>query len=301
LLFLVSGGGSALFEAPQDGIFLDDVVALNQQLLASGADIVEVNMIRKRLSRVKAGRFAEIAAPAQVFAVVLSDVLGDRLDSIASGPVSPDLVTTADVKKVVSTYHLTPTDAQRKYLAEETPKEVPNVEAVVIGSVRTLCESAAQAATEMGYTPYTLTTTLHCEAREAGRFLSSIATDIQSGTSSFQRPCAIIAGGETVVQLKGNGLGGRNQELAFSAARGIAGLPNTLLFSLGSDGTDGPTDAAGGIVDGNTMDTLQKAGVDYGKILAENNCYHGLAAAQGLLVTGPTGTNVNDVTVLLCR
>jgi len=301
LLFLVSGGGSALFEAPRDGISLDDIVALNKQLLACGADIVEINKVRKRLSKVKAGRFAQIAAPAKVFSVVLSDVLGDRLDSIASGPAAPDTATAEDVQKVVDLYGLTLTEVQKQCLLDETPKAVPNVETVITGSVRTLCESAAAAAKELGYTPLVLTTTLACEAREAGRFLASIAVDIKSGTSTCKPPCAIIAGGETVVQLKGKGLGGRNQELAFSAAVGIAGLENTLLFSLGSDGTDGPTDAAGGIVDGETAAKLREQGVDMNQILAENDCYHGLKAVDGLIMTGPTGTNVNDVAVLLCR
>ena len=300
LLFLVSGGGSALFEAPRDGITLDDIVSLNDQLLASGADIVQINMIRKRLSRVKAGRLAQIAAPARIFAIVLSDVLGDRLDSIASGPVAPDFATVEDVQRVVSAYRLRLTDVQMQYLLEETPKEVSHVETVITGSVRTLCKSAALAAEELGYRPIVLTTTLNCEAREAGRFLSSIAFDIQNGTSSFQTPCAIIAGGETIVHVKGRGLGGRNQELALSAAKGLSGMEGVLLFSLGSDGTDGPTDAAGGIVDGSTAGRLRELGLDIDRVLAENDAYHALKAVEGLLVTGPTGTNVNDVAVLLC-
>jgi len=207
----------------------------------------------------------------------------------------------AEVQKVVRTYKLTLTDIQKQYLLDETPKEVQNVDTVITGSVRTLCESARTAAKELGYTPMVLTTTLNCEAREAGRFLASIAADIRSNTSSLKAPCAIIVGGETVVALKGTGLGGRNQELALSAAHGLAGLDDVLLFSLGSDGTDGPTDAAGGIVDGQTAAKLRKKGLDTDQILAENDCYHGLKAVEGLIVTGPTGTNVNDVTVLLCR
>jgi len=301
LLFLVSGGGSALFEAPMEGITLEDVVSLGSQLLASGADIVEVNMVRKRFSKVKAGRFAEICAPAKIFAVVLSDVLGDRLDSIASGPAAPDTATVQDVQKVVDKYGLALGDTHRRYLLEETPKVVSNTETVIIGSVRTLCESAAKAASELGYTPVILTTTMNCQAAEAGRFLSSIAADIHSGTSGFAKPCAIIAGGETVVQLRGKGLGGRNQELALSAARGIAGCEGTLVFSLGSDGTDGPTDAAGGIVDYTTVMQLKQSGIDIDSALAQNDSYHALKAVDGLIITGPTGTNVNDVSVVLCR
>lgn len=301
LLFLVSGGGSALFEAPREGISLDDIASLNGQLLASGASIVEINMIRKRLSRVKAGRFAQIVAPAQVFAVVLSDVVGDRLDSIASGPTAPDQTTAEDVQQVVAAYDLKLTDLQQRYLLDGTPKETPNVETVITGSVRTLCRSATEAAERLGYTPIILSTTLGCEAREAGRFLASIAADTQKGTNSFSKPCAIIAGGETVVHLKGKGMGGRNQELALSAAKGISGMDGVLVFSLGSDGTDGPTDAAGGMVDGETFLALRNLGIDFDQVLAENDSYHALKAADGLIFTGPTGTNVNDVCVLLCR
>jgi len=301
LLFLVSGGGSALFEAPAQGITLEDIQNLTEQLLASGADIVEINMIRKRLSQVKGGRFAMLAAPCRVFAIVLSDVLGDRLDAIASGPAAPDSSTAEDALKVVQKYNLELTDLQRKHLLTETPKQITNVETIITGSVRTLCQSAEKSAKLLGYTPYVLTTTMDCEAKDAGRLLSSIAADTCSGKNAFTRPCAIIAGGETIVTLKGNGKGGRNQELALSAARGIAGLDDVLIFSLGSDGTDGPTDAAGGIVDGNSYANLKKQGLDIDKILANNDAYHGLQAINGLINTGPTGTNVNDVSVILCR
>jgi len=301
VLFLVSGGGSALFESPQDGVTLEDFVALTKDLLASGADIVEINMIRKRLSKVKAGRFAELCKPASVYAIVLSDVLGDRLDTIASGPAAPDESTPADAKAIVEKYGLCLSRLQMDYLSRETPKIVDNVETTITGSVRSLCESAASCAKELGFTPYVLTTTLGCEACESGKFLAAIASDTQRGQAYFQKPCAIIAGGETVVHLKGNGMGGRNQELALSAAKGIAGLPDTLIFSLGSDGTDGPTDAAGGMVDGNTLACLSAEGYSIDKILADNDSYNGLKAAGGLIITGPTGTNVNDVAVILCK
>ena len=301
LLFLVSGGGSALFEKPLDGLTLEDFKDVTTQLLASGADIVEMNMVRKRFSSVKAGRFAQLAAPAPVFAVILSDVLGDKLDSIASGPAVPDKSSVEDAQRVVEKYKLKLSDTQRKYMLVETPKEITNVKTAITGSVRTLCESAAKTAGELGYTPLVLTTIMNCEASEAGRLLSAIAADTQSGRNSFTKPCAIIAGGETVVTLKGGGKGGRNQELALAAAKGIAGLDETLVFSLGSDGTDGPTDAAGGIVDGKTAARLKEHGLDIDKALADNDAYHTLGAVNGLIVTGPTGTNVNDVTVILCR
>jgi len=301
LIFLVSGGGSALFEKPMDGINLEDIQDVTNQLLASGADIVEMNMIRKRFSAVKAGRFAKLAEPAKVFAIILSDVLGDRLDSIASGPAVPDYSTIEDAAKVAEKYKLKLSDTLQKYLTQETPKEINNVITEITGSVRTLTESAAKTASALGYTPVILTTTMNCEAAEAGRFLSSIAADTSQNRSSFNKPCAIIAGGETVVTLKGSGKGGRNQEIALAAAKGIAGLENILIFSLGSDGTDGPTDAAGGIVTGETIAMLREKGLNIDNILANNDAYNGLAAVDSLIITGPTGTNVNDVTVVLCQ
>ena len=293
LLFLISGGGSALFEAPLPGVTLADIQDVTNQLLASAADIVEINMIRKRLSRVKAGRFAKLAAPAKIFSIVLSDVLGDRLDSIASGPAYPDSSTLADAMKVVEKYNL-----KLKHQLQETPKEneLDNVKTVITGSVRSLCDSAAKAAHRLGYKPTIISTSLNCEARDAGEMLAAKAKEIQR-----ERPCAIIAGGETVVTLKGGGKGGRNQELALSSARGIAGMKDTLIFSLGSDGTDGPTDAAGGMVDGGSLDEMVKAGFNIDAVLADNDSYHALQAIDGLIITGPTGTNVNDVAMLLCR
>jgi len=302
LLFLISGGGSALFEEPLPGLTLADIVDVNQKLLACGADIVEINMIRKRLSNVKAGRFAQICAPAKVFTVVLSDVLGDRLDSIASGPAAPDMTTVEDVAAVVKKYSLALSDTVKEYLDKETPKSLDNVETVITGSVRTLCSSAADIAAALGYTTtHVLCTEMNCEAREAGRLISSIAKQIDGGAYMFRRPCAVILGGETVVNLKGKGKGGRNQELALAAAEGIAGIDNLLIFSIGSDGTDGPTDAAGGMVDGATARRLKEKGLKLRDILDNNDAYNGLAAVDSLVKTGPTGTNVNDVTMILCR
>ena len=301
LLFLISGGGSALFEEPLPGLTLADIVDVNQKLLACSADIVEINMIRKRLSNVKAGRFAQICSPAKVFTVVLSDVLGDRLDSIASGPAAPDMSTVDDVAAVVKKYKLDLSDTVKSYLTKETPKSLDNVKTIITGSVRILCTSAAEVAAELGYTPHILCSEMNCEAREAGRLISSMAKQINAGDHMFKRPCAIILGGETVVTLKGKGKGGRNQELALAAAEGISGIENLLVFSVGSDGTDGPTDAAGGIVDGSTVRRLKEKGLSLRHILDNNDAYHGLAAIDGLIITGPTGTNVNDVAVILCK
>ena len=294
VLFLLSGGGSALFEKPLiPGGELQDIT---QQLLACGADIVEMNTIRKRLSAVKGGRFALACAPARVYSIVLSDILGDPLDMIASGPAVPDRSTCAQAQAIAETYGLRLSGAARACLQQETPKALDNVETHITGSVRELCAAAAAACGQLGYQPVLLTDHLDCEAREAGRFLADIArTHAGRGQAT-----AYLAGGETVVRLTGHGLGGRNQELALAAAPGLAGLP-AAVFSVGSDGTDGPTDAAGGYVDGDTAAALAARGLDAGAVLADNDAYHALQAVDGLIVTGPTGTNVNDVAVVLVR
>jgi hydroxypyruvate reductase len=295
VLFLLSGGGSALFEKPLiSGEELRDVT---DQLLSSGADIVEMNTVRKRLSAVKGGRFAQQCAPARVFAVVLSDILGDPLDMIASGPACPDRSTCAQALAVAEKYGLRLSERAWELLRLETPKALDNVETRVTGSVRELCAAAAAACRVLGYEPLILTDRLCCQAREAGSFLASIARS----HADDGRSLAFLAGGETVVRLTGKGKGGRNQELALAAAAGIAGLGNALVFSVGSDGTDGPTEAAGGLVDGDTAAVLARRGVDIFQTLQNNDAYHALRAADGLIVTGPTGTNVNDVACVLLR
>ena len=295
VLFLLSGGGSALFENPLiPGDALQDVTA---QLLACGADIVEINTIRKRLSGVKGGRFAQLCAPAHVFSIVLSDILGDPLDMIASGPACPDSSTCAQALSIAEKYRLKLTDEVRALLAMETPKHLDNVTTHITGSVRELCAAAAAACRELGYEPVLLTDQLCCQAREAGSFLSSIL----KSHANDGRNLAFLAGGETVVQLTGSGKGGRNQELALSAAAGIEGNARMAVFSVGSDGTDGPTDAAGGYVDGDTAAALRLLGLDIHQILQNNDAYNALRRVDGLIFTGPTGTNVNDVAVALLR
>jgi len=295
VLFLLSGGGSALFEKPLlPAAQLQDITA---QLLECGADIVEINTIRKRLSGVKGGRFAQLCAPAQVEAVVLSDILGDPLDMIASGPACADSATADDARRIAEKYALRLSPAARELLAVETPKQLHNVHTQINGSVRELCAAAAAVCHRLGYTPCVLTDRLCCQAREAGSMLASVAlTHADDGCD-----LAFIAGGETVVRLTGHGKGGRNQELALAAAQGIRGLSHVAVFSVGSDGTDGPTDAAGGYADGDTCDTLLAQGVRIDDVLRENDAYHALGKADGLLFTGPTGTNVNDVAVVLIR
>lgn len=295
VIFLLSGGGSALFESPLiPGEELQDIT---QQLLASGADVVEMNAVRKRLSRVKGGKFAQMCAPAKVFSIVLSDILGDPLDMIASGPAYPDSSTCEEAKAVVKKYNIRLSEKAEKLLEIETPKNLDNVEAHINGSVRELCKAAAKAAEELGYEPVLLTDQLCCEAREAGRFLSSIL----KAHAGQGKSLAFIAGGETVVHLTGHGLGGRNQELALAAAPGIAGMAGAAVFSVGSDGTDGPCDAAGGYVDGETAKSLIEHRIDVAEIMKDNDSYHALQEVGGLVITGPTGTNVNDVAVALLR
>lgn len=295
VLFLLSGGGSALFEKPL--VSGEELQNITGQLLACGADIVEMNTLRKRLSAVKGGRFAQLCAPAKVFAVVLSDILGDPLDMIASGPACPDSSTCAQALAVVEKYHLTLSDAAMECLKQETPKQLNNVETQITGSVRQLCAAAAEVCRQLGYEPVILTDQLCCQAKEAGSFLASIVKT----HARPEHPMAFIAGGETVVQLTGKGRGGRNQELALAAAEGIAGMDNAAVFSVGSDGTDGPTDAAGGYVDGSTRTALLAAGLTVHGVLAENDAYHALQKTDGLIITGPTGTNVNDVALALVR
>ena len=293
VLFLLSGGGSALFEKPLvPGPVLQDIT---NQLLACGADIIEINTIRKRLSAVKGGRFAESCAPAHVFSIVLSDILGDPLDMIASGPAVPDTSTCAQAIAIAEKYNLTLTDEARVLLSQETPKTLDNVTTQINGSVRELCVAASNVCRELGYEPITLTDQLVCQAKEAGSFLASVLkTHAGSG-----KKLAFIAGGETVVQLTGHGKGGRNQELALAAAAQIDGIPGAAVFSVGSDGTDGPTDAAGGYVDYQTAAELKAQGIYIYNVLQDNDAYHALEKTGGLIITGPTGTNVNDVAVAL--
>jgi glycerate 2-kinase len=295
VLLLISGGGSALFEKPLlPPTELRDITA---QLLASGADIREMNTIRKRLSAVKGGRFAELCAPAQVYSVILSDIIGDPLDMIASGPAFPDSSTCEDALRIAKKYSLSLSNEAQELLLKETPKELSGIHSLVTGSVKVLCNAAADAATLLGYRPLILTASLSCQAREAGSFLGSIAKHHQDSRESL----AFIAGGETVVKLTGAGKGGRNQELALAASLEISGCRDTAVFSLGSDGTDGPTDAAGGYTDGSSDEKLQNAGFDIWGVLRDNDSYTALNAIGGLLITGPTGTNVNDLSVILIR
>lgn len=299
VLFLVSGGGSALFELPLDGISLADTTDMTSQLLACGADIVEINTLRKRVSAVKGGRFALACMPARVRCVLLSDVPDGLADSVASGPACPDTGTREKAEAVVRRYGLMLSPSVMDALKIETPKTLSNVEMQITGSVSLLCEAALGFLAEEGFDATLLTTSLDCEAAAAGAFFSAVAREAVRRRPSRARPVAYVAGGETVVKLKGRGKGGRCQEAALAAALGIRGLSGVAFAAAGSDGTDGPTDAAGGIVDGESERRMAEKGIDARERLDENDAYRALTASGDLLITGPTGTNVNDLMLLL--
>ena len=293
VLFLLSGGGSALFEKPL--VPAEELESVTNQLLASGADIIEINTVRKRISGVKGGRFAQHCLPAKVYSVILSDIIGDPLDMIASGPACADQSTCAKAKAVIEKYQIKLRKETLELLEIETPKSLSNVTTKVTGSVKQLCMAAADTCKRLGYDPVILTAELCCQAKEAGCFLGTIG-------KFHHKDCfaqAYIAGGETVVKLTGDGKGGRNQELALAAAPYIDGLKNVAVFSVGSDGSDGPTDAAGGYTDGDTVKKLSEQGMTVDSILESNDAYNGLKVCDGLIITGPTGTNVNDISVVL--
>ena len=291
VLFLLSGGGSALFEKP---LVTPEVLQdVTRKLLSGGAGITEINTIRKRLSAVKGGRFAHHCAPAQVEAIILSDVLGDPVDMIASGPTAADPATKMEARAIANRYGVDSFPGVSECLETETPKEVSHVHTQIIGSVRQLCKAAGEAAARLGYECIFLSDCLDGEASDTGRALAKELKKYASGG----RKIALLAGGETVVHVKGSGLGGRNQELALAAAQVLDGIPNAALISVGSDGTDGPTNAAGGYADGDTVRELARKGMDIAAYLANNDAYHALDAVGNLIITGPTGTNVNDVTI----
>jgi glycerate 2-kinase len=305
ILMLISGGASALFELPLIDTELYE--AINVELVGSGAGIEDINTVRKRFSGVKGGKFAAALMPRPIWAIILSDVLGDSVETVASGPVSTDTSDLVMAKAVANKFDLKVTaealDALEKQALREGKQklleavEVKNAKTYIGGSVSLLCELTAEIVEDLGYRPILLTDRLDCEAREAGKFLASIGLS----HSQSKENVAFIAGGETVVTLKGKGKGGRNQELALAASKTLAGTKNVLLFSLGSDGTDGPTDAAGGFVDGQTWAKLEENGLNVDEVLADNNAYVALDSIGGLLKTGPTGSNINDVSVVLVR
>ncbi len=295
VLLLLSGGGSSLVELPMPGLTLADIQEVTRKLLFCGAGITEINVLRKKLSAIKGGKLAGCLKGAKAYSIILSDIIGDHDDMIASGLTYPDDSTVQEVRAILEKYQLSLDERVEKILLGSSPCQELCIENHVVGSVKDLCRSAAEHARELGYAPHILTTSMQCEAREAGKWLASYAD------SDYRKPFAVIAGGETVVKVTGKGLGGRNQELALSGAGRLSGRRDVVLFSLGSDGTDGPTDAAGGIVDGDTASSLERLGLKVDQVLEDNDSYHALERVDGLIMTGATGTNVNDVAVLLCR
>ena len=309
---LISGGGSALFVSPMEGLSLADKQQTTRILLRGGADIMELNTVRKHLSRVKAGRLAEAARPARVVSLILSDVIGDPVGFIASGPTAPDTTTWAEALDIVTRYDGAGEMPRRVMQIlrsgaggriPDTPKQddplFDRVENILIGSNRIAAEAARAKALAMGYEPVLLTTELQGEAREAAGRLCRRALESQSRLASDRRRFCLIAGGETTVTVRGKGLGGRNTEMALAFALAIAGTRGITFLSAGTDGTDGPTDAAGAIVDGQTVPGARALGLDPRAYLDDNDSYRFFEQAGGLLKTGPTGTNVMDLQIIL--
>ena len=312
LLCLISGGGSALMTLPPNGVSLADVQQTTSVLLRAGATIGELNAVRKHLDRLKGGRLARAAAPARTLALVLSDVVGDPLDVIASGPVSPDPTTFADAVDVLrrkGAWDEAPRTA-REYLeggllgaAEESPKAddpcFGRVAVRIVGNNRLAAEAALAEAERRGYAARLLTTELTGEAREVGRGLAERA--LAARRDAPPGPTCLVAAGETTVTVTGSGSGGRNQELALGAAAALAGTEGILLASAGTDGIDGPTDAAGAFADGATMGRAAALGLDPEAALRANDAYPFFRALDDLIVTGPTGTNVMDLQFVFWR
>lgn len=304
LICLLSGGGSALLTAPH--VPLADLQALTGQLLACGADIHEINTLRKHLDAVKGGGLAVAAHPARMITLILSDVVGDQLDVIASGPTTADSSTFQHAWAVLEKYALRPPASILRHLQKglrgeipETPKpgdpRLADVQNVIIGSNRLAAQAAHRQARREGYNACILTTRLQGEAAQVGREMALLARRVSEGSGPVRPPACLIAGGETTVTLHGSGLGGRNQELALAAVDGLAGLTDVTLAALATDGGDGPTDAAGAVVTSQTRDQAQRLGLEPQAFLSENNAYHFFHTLGGLIKTGPTRTNVNDI------
>lgn len=312
VLVLLSGGASALLPAPADGLTLEDLQSTTDLLLRAGATIVELNAVRKHLSRIKGGQMARLAAPARLLVLVLSDVVGDPLDVIASGPTAPDPTTYAEALAILQRYGVlahVPEAVARALRAGaegrrlETPKPgdalFDSVTHVLVGSNRLATEAAVRQARSMGYNSLLLTTFVEGEAREVAKVAVALAKGVRAHGHPVDAPACLVWGGETTVTVRGDGKGGRNQELALSAALGIAGLDGVAVLALATDGSDGPTDAAGAVVDGNTVRRARSLGLDPYAALANNDAYTLLNATGDLLKLGPTGTNVNDILIAL--
>jgi len=312
VIVVLSGGGSALMTLPADGISLADVQTTTQLLLRAGATIHQINAIRKHMDDIKGGGLARLANGATIITLVLSDVIGDDLSVIASGPAVPDPSTFADAWRVIEDFALIdqlPDSIRQRLWAgkhghiADTPKPgealFDQVQTVIIGSNVRAALAAEAATKQLKFNTLLLSTSVQGEAREVAKVAAAIAQEIQRYNRPLAKPACVIWGGETTVTLKGNGLGGRNQELALAAAMAIDGLPDTLIAALGTDGTDGPTDAAGAIVTGETIERGRSIGLEAAAYLAANDSYHYFQQLGDLISTGPTGTNVNDLVFIL--
>jgi glycerate 2-kinase len=302
VICLISGGASALLPLPAPPITLAEKQKTTQLLLRCGASIHEINCIRKHISQIKGGKLARLVYPATLVTLILSDVIGDDLDVIGSGPTVPDRSTLADARALLQKYGI-----PNKLLAasEETPKPGDQIFAktrnVVVGSNALAVDAAALEARRFGFHTQVLTTSLQGEAREVARVHAAIAREIRTSGRPVRPPACVISGGETTVTIRGTGLGGRNQEFALAAALEIADLREVVILSAGTDGTDGPTDAAGAIADGTTIERAQALGLGAAAFLANNDSYHFFEATGDLIKTGPTGTNVADIQLILVR
>lgn len=286
----ISGGASALMPLPAPGVTLAEKQAITRQLLASGANIHEMNAVRKHLSAIKGGQLAELAAPAHVLTLILSDVIGDDLSTIGSGPTAPDPSTLADVAAIFARYGITHPLPDR-----ETPKKLSNVTNRIVGSNAQSIRAAAAKAKELGYKPVILSTTIEGETRDVARMHVAIARECLRSGHPAKPPVCLLSGGETTVTLRGSGKGGRNQEFALAAALDLENEPNILVLSAGTDGTDGPTDAAGAFATAATAKDSRAARA----ALDANDAYPYLQSTGDLLITGPTRTNVMDIRILL--
>jgi hydroxypyruvate reductase len=298
VICLISGGGSALLTRPAEDLTLDDFQRLTGALLRSGATINELNTVRKHCSGIKGGNLARLVAPAQLVTLILSDVIGDPLDVIASGPTVPDLTTVADAREVLERYDVPDTG-----LLRETPKPgeavFKEVQNVVVGSNRLAALAAVEKARALGFEALLLGTYVEGEAREVAKVAAALAKSIRADGDPLSPPACLVWGGETTVTVRGEGKGGRNQELALAAALALDGWSDVLLMALATDGTDGPTDAGGATVTGETMQRARQLGLDARASLEANDSYHFFARLGDLIQTGPTGTNVNDLLFIL--
>jgi glycerate 2-kinase len=307
VICLLSGGASALTPYPAPPITLAEKRKTTQLMLDSGATIHELNALRKHISLFKGGQLAKLAAPAKVVSLILSDVVGDNLDVIGSGPTAPDVSTFATALAVLDKYGLrdrVPAGVRERLERGEgeTPKPgdavFGNVENVIVGSNQKSLEAAAKAAKALGYRTMILASTIEGETRDVARMHAAIARQIRKSGQPLKAPACVVSGGETTVTIRGTGKGGRNQEFALAAALDIAGLKDTLIMSVGTDGTDGPTDAAGAIADG---DTIRRSTCNAEESLRSNDSYAFFEGLQDLVITGSTGTNVMDLHLILVR